>query len=237
MIKLVITGRGAAGKSREAAQRHMRAVHGPMVYAPPPDAGAMPSYYAQNPAIDDGGVLLEAWRSDRDFVTEIGFADVAHLKAATSTRYYLETLRPDESNFVDQTSVRAALTRPELRSGADGAEAARLFVFLKRGGDHGAFARERAEALSEFAADSAVIARACDAALPAPDGREAPFDVVERLSFATRESAFDFARRRFAALVRGLAPWIEPRMSFAVFADPHSVERLKHRNSQETGDD
>ncbi len=234
MIKLVITGRCAVGKSREAALRHMRAVHGPMVYAPPPDAGAMPSHYAQNPAIDDGGVLPESWRSDRNFVTEIGFADVAHLKAATSTPYYLETLRSDESNFVDQTSVGAVLTRPELRSADHGAEAARLFVFLKLRGD--AFASESAAAFNELEADSAVIARARDGALPAPDGRQPAFDLIERLSFATHESAYDFARRRFAALADRLAPWIEPRLSFAVFADPHSVERLKQRNRQETGD-
>ena len=36
-IKLVIVGRFAQDKSPAAARLHFRAVHGPMVYAPPPD--------------------------------------------------------------------------------------------------------------------------------------------------------------------------------------------------------
>jgi hypothetical protein len=227
VIKLVIVGRCALDKTRQAAHRHMRDVHGPLVYAAPPEAGPMPCYYAQNPAFDDAGALPASWRAGRDFVTEVGFDDLPHLKAATSTPYYLNQLRPDESNFVDQSSVRAVATREERSSAADSDAGARLFVFLKRRGLEADFARGCALAADEAIADAAVTNWASDVALPAPEGRPTPFDRIERFSFANRDAALDFARRRFAAYAESLAPHIDAGESFAVFADHYSVERLK----------
>jgi hypothetical protein len=221
MIKLVIVGRFARNKTPEAARLHMRAVHGPMVYAPPPDAGPMPSRYAQNPAFDDDGALPAPWRAQADFVTEVGFDDFPHLGAATSTPYYLNRLRPDEPNFVDPASVRAVPTRQESVSGGQGG--ARLFLFLKFRGEAGLLS----PALAALADDVAVTGRGSDVALPAPDGRRAAFDRVERLSFAARDFALDFARRKFEAFAQALAPHLETQDSFAVFADYYSVERLK----------
>jgi mannose-6-phosphate isomerase-like protein (cupin superfamily) len=221
VIKLIIVGRCARDKTREAAHRHMRFVHGPMVYAPPPDAGPMPRYYAQNPAFDDDGALPPAWRAGRDFVTEVGFDDFAHLRAATSTPYYLDRLRPDESNFVDPSSVCAVATRQAHASGAEGAT--RLFVFLKRRCE----TADLEPALAALADDAAVTGRAGDVALPAPDGRPSPFDSVERFSFADRAAALDFTRRKFASFAEALAPHLEAQESFAILADHHSVERLK----------
>ena len=234
MIKLIIVGRGAPDKSREAAHRHMREVHGPMVYAPPPDAGAMPCYYAQNPAFDDEGVLPAPWRGQRDFVTEIGFDDIPHLKAATSTPYYLTQLRPDEPNFVDPPSVSAAPTREERRGGSETSRPARLFLFLTSRAGAGDLARACALALEDLARDAAVAAWASDVALPAPDGRASPFERVERFSFPDRETALDFARRRFTGLAERLAPHVEADNSFAVFADHHSVARLRADNGEPT---
>ena len=224
-IKLVIVGGRAPGKTREEAHRHMRAVHGPMVYAPPPDAGPMPSAYMQNPAFDDDGALPPAWRGARDFVTEIGFENFAHLAAATSTPYYLERLRPDEPHFVDLPSVRAAPTRAERSTGAQGVEAARLFVFLKQTNASETLARALAHA--HEAAEGAVNGAQSDVALPGPGGRAPPFDRVERLSFESRAAALAFARARFADFVAPLAPYIDPAQSFAVLAEPWSVARMK----------
>ena len=227
LIKLIIVGRRAPDKTRQAAHLHMRVVHGPMVYAPPPGAGPMPGYYAQNPAFDDEGALPQAWRAERDFVTEVGFDDFPHLRAATSTPYYLTRLRPDEPNFVDPPSVRAVPTQAESASGAEGAEAARLFVFLKQRGDAAEFARALALARGQWADHTAITAQASDVALTAPDGLPAPFDRVERLSFVNRAAALDFARRRFAAFAARLAPHVEPGESFALLADHYSVSRLR----------
>ena len=225
MIKLVIVGGCAADKTRDAAHRHMRTVHGPMVYDPPPDAGPMPSYYAQNPAFDDAGALPALWRGDRDFVTEVGFGDIGDLKAATSTPYSLDRLRPDEGNFVNQATVQAVATREETRSGSESPEAVRLFLFLKRRGSQDEFGRRCA--LVERMVDGAVTARASDVALPVPDGREASFDRIERLSFADRAAALAFVQRSFAALVEPLAPCVETPGSFALLVDHYSVARLK----------
>ena len=214
MITLFIYGRCARDKSRAAALDHMRRVHGPMVYAPPPDAGPMPSAYAQNHGFDDEGALPAPWRGARDFVTQVGFDDFAHLRAATSTPYYLERLRPDEANFVDPPSVRAAPTRPAHASGAQGA--AVLFVVLKL--------RSEAPAPPD---DAAVVGRAADVALPGPEGRPAPFDRIERVFFADRAAGRDYARRRFAAYAEALAPHVEATQSFALLADHYSLERLK----------
>ncbi len=219
MIKLVIVGRCARDKTREAAHRHMRDVHGPMVYAPPPDAGPTP-----NPAFDDDGALPPSWRANGDFVTEVGFDDFPHLSAATSTPYYLNKLRPNETNFVDPSSVRAVPTREDYPNGAGGA--ARLFLFVKRRGETAAFERARRVALEALAGDAAVTGRASDVALPASEGRQAPFDRVERLSFADRAAALDFAPRRFPAFAESLAPHLEAQESFAVFADHHPFERF-----------
>ena len=227
VIKLVIVGRRAPDKTRQAAHRHMRRVHGPMVYAPPPNAGPMPSYYAQNPAFDDEGALPPAWRAERDFVTEVGFDDIAHLRAATSTPYYLDRLRPDEANFVDLPSVRAVPTRAESARGVEGPEVVRLFIFLKQRGEAADFVRALDDARDSWTDCASVTAQASDVALAAPDGRPAPFDRVERLSFADRATALDFARRRFAAFADRLASHVEPGDSFAVLADHYSVARLR----------
>jgi hypothetical protein len=203
----------------------MRDVYGPMVYAPPPDAGPMRRRYAQNPAFDDDGALPPSWRAKGDFVTEVGFDNFPHLCAATSTPYYLNKLRPDETNFVDPSSVRAVPTREDYASGAEGA--ARLFLFRRRRDDASAFERARRVALERLADDAPVTGRGSGVALPAPEARQAPFDRVERLSFANRAAALDFARRRFSAFAESLAPHLKAQESFAIFADHHPVERLK----------
>lgn len=226
MIKLLIFGRCAADKTRAAALSHMRAVHGPMVYDPPADAGAMPTTYGQNHALEDGDALPARWRGDCDFVTEIGFDKIADLKAATSTPYFLTQLRPDESNFVNQATVRAIPTRLEGISGTEGFEPVRLFLFLKLKAPY------IAQALDEQASAAAVTARASHVALPSPDGRPAPFDRVERLSFASRAAAVDFVQSRFAALAEMLAPLVETPGSFALLADHYSVARLRAVNAQ-----
>ncbi len=216
MITLIIVGRCARDKSREAALAHMREVHGPMVYAPPPDAGPMPSAYAQNPVFDDEGALPAPWRGGRDFVTQVGFYDFAHLRAATATPYYLQRLRPDEANFVDPDSVNVVATRREHAQGAQGA--ARLFLFLKlRSG----------ACFRAWPDDGAVIGREADVALPAPDGRLAPFDRVEIFSFADRAAARDFTRRRFAEIAAAAPPHVEAASSFALLADHLPAQQLK----------
>jgi hypothetical protein len=218
----MIAGRRCPGKTREEAQRHLKLVHGPLVYNAPADAGAMPAAYAQNHVIDHPPEALARGRGDCDLVTEVWFDSVGHLREATSTPYYREVLQPDEANFVDQVSVRAALVREGPRHGTEPPAAVRVFLFLK-GQAAGPLTVE--PAMAEAA--TAALAYAIDTPLPPPDGT-APFaSVIVTFSFADHDAARRFCATALPRLMDDLAPALDEPSSFHVLAEHYPVPRLR----------
>lgn len=136
MFKLFIAG--CRNKAMDVSQMrsHMASVHAPLVMdyiAREPDHA--PRQYAQNYVTDvfPGESLVERGRSVRpfEFLTEVCFANGADAKSSTETAFYLEHLRPDEDQFVDQTTVvhLPVLEQVILRGRAERPRE-KLFVFL-----------------------------------------------------------------------------------------------------------
>ncbi|MEA1673417.1 EthD domain-containing protein [Nitrospirillum sp. BR 11163] len=171
-IKLLIAGRRCLTKSREQALAHLRTVHGPMVFSPPADAGAMPSRYEQNHVFHPSTESSGSWLADRDFVTEIWFNDFPHLAASISTPYYMTHLRPDEDNFVDQDTVLKSVVREEGKWGVTKPDAAKLFIFLKRSPSISiaVFNAARTGAMDDLRTQSQPLAGLVNVALPGPGG-------------------------------------------------------------------
>lgn len=229
MIKLMIVGRRAPGKSRRAGQRHLRNVHGPMVVLQPADAGPMPSGYVQNhvfdgiyPAHADGNRYV----IERDLVTELWFENVDQMRASVQTPYYLANLKPDEPRFVDDPVVERILVKErEVRSGPRGPF--KLFVFAVR-----------------VEADDEGWVRACDAAIAAlgpadavlvnegllgPSG--APFaDIAIEGWYADREAA---AEALDGGVFGAFGTAADPSRTFAVAAEEFSTERLRELNARQ----
>lgn len=141
-LKLMIVGRRKPGTTLAEHRHHIRHVHGELVLAyVAADPGNAPRRYAQN-AVFDGSFRAAPPGSDRfalnrDFVTQIWVPDLGALKRSTSTPFYLEKLKPDEDNFVDQASVvfmpareREVYVRGDHAAAAPGA--VKLFVMLQR---------------------------------------------------------------------------------------------------------
>lgn len=107
MMKLVITGRRRPGQTLKAHRRHMKDVHAPIVLENiAVELDRAPHRYVQNHGFDgqfaDGAGPLSI---ARDFVTEVWFPNPEIAKAARETPFYLERLRGDEANMVDEASV------------------------------------------------------------------------------------------------------------------------------------
>ncbi|KQS04695.1 hypothetical protein ASG11_10910 [Sphingomonas sp. Leaf357] len=132
MIKVFILARRTPGLTRQAAQAHLRDVHGRMVVLPPADAGALPAYYVQNHIVDGGYPAGDGAQAiERDLVTEVNFESMAAMQAALATPYYLEKLGPDEPRFVHNPSVvRLAVVPQTIVEGSR--TFAKLFVFVSR---------------------------------------------------------------------------------------------------------
>ncbi|MEE3627717.1 EthD domain-containing protein [Nitrospirillum sp. BR 11752] len=231
-IKLLIAGRRCLTKSRDQALTHLRTVHGPMVFAPPADAGAMPSRYEQNhvfyPQADSSG----PWLADRDFVTEVWFNDFGHLAASVSTPYYLSRLRPDEDNFVDQDTVLKSVVREEGKWGVTTPDAAKLFIFLKRSPstDITAFDAARDSAVNDLRTLSQPVAGLVNVALPGPGGAEPYADHVLEFWFPDQATALSAVGTAVLPTLDRLSPVLDTQRSFFVLADAYPVERLRHAN-------
>lgn len=197
-MKLMILGRRARGITRAACHAHLRHVHGQMVVDPPKDAGAMPDGYVQNHVLDAALFASEGRHAiGRDLVTELWFADVAALRAATATPYYLGSLRPDEPNFVDDATVEKLPVRPRgvVEGPMDGPW--KVFVVL---GPAGA-PPDGLAALRECGGLAALVE---NAVLPGPDGGPPFADVILEGWFARRADA-EGAVDALASVVRGAA--------------------------------
>ncbi|MDZ5645962.1 EthD domain-containing protein [Nitrospirillum sp. BR 11828] len=228
----MIAGRPCLTKSRDQALTHLRTVHGPMVFAPPADAGAMPSRYEQNhvfyPQADSSG----RWLSDRDFVTEVWFNDFGHLAASVSTPYYLSRLRPDEDNFVDQDTVLKCVVREEGKWGVTKPDAAKLFIFLKRSPSANVAAFEAAwtSAMNDLQTRCHPIAGLVNVALPGPGGAEPYADYALEFWFADQASALSAVENPVLPTLERLSPVLDTPRSFFLLADAYPVERLRQAN-------
>lgn len=225
MVKFLFLGRRAAGRTRAAALTHLRDVHGRMVVCPPADAGAMPSYYAQNHVIDgaypagDGPHAIE-----RDLVTQLEFESMAAMQAAVATPYYRANLRPDEPRFVDDATVARLNVVP--RTVVAGPRTVhKLFVFVARGGqaDDVAWAATVDGMAATIAGWDGVVSLIDNTVLPPPAG--APF--VDRVFEAWCDDG-DIARSlAVPAVALFHAPAIDPGRSLAIVAEEYTEDRLR----------
>lgn len=123
-LKLMIVGRRRPGTTLAEHRHHIRRVHGELVVqniaADPANA---PRRYVQNPVFDGTFRAVTAGAADpfalnRDFVTQIWFPDLPSLGRARQSAFYLEKVKHDEDNFVDQASVVFMPVRERVISGA-----------------------------------------------------------------------------------------------------------------------
>jgi hypothetical protein len=229
MIKLLIFGHRRPGISRAEGCRHLARVHGPMVYDPPVDAGAMPARYAQNHACDGLPARPgDRWLSDRDFVTEVWFEDFPSLIASTSTPYYRQHLQPDEENFVDQATVLKAVVREGEIRGVVPATAWRLFLFLSaaEGQDADTFARDAAQVLEE-AAKAADVA-AYQGNFPMGRDGERPYaDAVGLFTFADPDRMTAFQAGQVDGVIRALSGRLREDACSSIMTRHYDVEGLR----------
>jgi hypothetical protein len=230
MIKLLIVGRRRPGMTRAQASRHLRLVHGPMVYDPPADAGAMPAAYVQNHVFD--GVHLGAapealapYGLDRDLVTEIWFASMGDMIASTQTPYYLANLKPDEPRFVDDsTVVRCPVAEGAREGGAQGGRF-KLFLFLKAppGAEPAAVVWREALAPALQAANAGWVE---NTATSRPGAR--PFaDRIWEAWFEEREALATFVDDRLPTLLDDLGDTVDRTSTLYLLAEEYTVERLR----------
>lgn len=138
MVKMMIIGRRRSGITRTDMQQHMLDVHGRMVVnfiQQEPEKA--PKRYVQNHVLDcshsAGSPSEKPWALDRDFVTQVWFDSLPAAMASLEEVFYKEQLRPDEDNFVDQsTVVKFPVRETVLVKTGDDAASFKLFAILKR---------------------------------------------------------------------------------------------------------
>lgn len=234
MIKFFFLGRRAPGLTRQAAQTHLRNVHGRMVVLPPPDAGALPAYYVQNHVVDgiypagDGPHAIE-----RDLVTEVNFESMPAMQAALATPYYLETLSPDEPRFVHNPSVvRLNLAPHTIVEGAR--TSAKLFVFVSRTPD---LDDDRWTVIREGIADTmrnwdGIAALTENVVAPPPHGQRFVDSVFE--AWFDGHAAAMAAASRVPALFD--ADGIDRDRSLTIVAEEFTEERLRSLLAETTAE-
>lgn len=230
MIKLMLSGRVTPSRPRQEAMSHLKSVHGPLVYDAPASAGAMPALYVQN-HVDQGLDLppsLTAWAWDRDLVTEISFEDLAHLRAATQTPYYLDVLKPDEARFVDHASVRPLVVEEHRQGVVVGDTAWKVFVYLKAAGDRAAF--EKGWSRAREAVASRCMAQAANLPRTDPGAPPAFVDGVWSLWFADRDEASAFVNSALPLALESFEDHLRTDAGFVVLAQELPVSRLRREN-------
>lgn len=109
-IKTMIFGRRRPGLTLAEHRAHMKDIHGALVLdyiRLHPDQA--PRRYVQNHAFDGvypgSDTRVGVFTLGLDFVTEVWFPDLATAKASRETPFYIEHLRPDEPQMVDDSTV------------------------------------------------------------------------------------------------------------------------------------
>lgn len=188
--KLLIVGRRKPGTTLAEHRHHIRQVHGELVLRyVAEDPENAPRRYAQN-AVFDGSFRATSPSQDpfalnRDFVTEIWFPDIPTLQRSMQSSFYLQQLKGDEDNFVDQANVvpMTVRERETMRRGAMPASAYKLFGFLQcaPGADTTQFKcvwSQLAEALAAHPAGAAIRRHVQNDVIPRP-GAAAPLDGID----------------------------------------------------------
>lgn len=210
MRKVIVMGRRAPGRTRLAAQAHMRDIHAGLVLLAPEDAGEMPSDYTQNHVFDGVYPSAGAHAIERDLFTEIKPAAAKGPRALTP--YFRDTLQPDEKNFVDNATVVKLFTETQLRKVGPPGEF-KVFLALT-GGDP-----ETASTAIGHALSSAI-----NYAVPGPSGEPLFVDHVVEFWFAERPAAAAVLEQWPALLA---ATGADPTASFAVAAEQFDSTRLR----------
>ncbi|HHV7524615.1 MULTISPECIES: EthD domain-containing protein [Burkholderia] len=179
-LKLMIVGRRRSGTTLAEHRHYIRRVHGELVMqniaADPVNA---PRRYVQNPVFDGTFRTADAGAADpfalnRDFVTQIWFPDPLSMERARQSAFYLEKVKHDEDNFVDQASVIFMPVRERVIGGAAAPanQRVKLFGFLQRSSGAAPDDFRRAWGAAPWAAgDSAGVLRyAQNDTLPTPMG-------------------------------------------------------------------
>ncbi len=138
-LKLIIVGRRKPGTTLAEHRQHIRRVHGELVLKNiAVDPANAPRRYVQHQVLD-GSYRAAAPGTDpfalnRDFVTQIWFPDLASLGRARKSAYFIEHIRDDEDNFVDQATVVFMPVRERVMSGVavPAANRIKLFGLLQR---------------------------------------------------------------------------------------------------------
>lgn len=218
-LKLMAVGRRRPGTTLAEHRHHIRRVHGDLVLqniaADPANA---PRRYVQNPVFD-GTFRAAAGAADpfalnRDFVTQIWFPDLPSMGRARQSAFYLEKVKHDEDNFVDQANVVFVPVRERMIGGAAAPtnQRVKLFGFLQRAPSAvpDDFRRAWAAAPWDAGGSAGVLRYVQNDTLPTPMGPP-PVDGIDEFWFNDEAGARSFLTRWQTwvseALVRpGLAP-------------------------------
>jgi len=136
-LKLMVVGRRRPGTTLAEHRHHIRRVHGELVVQNiAVDPANAPRRYVQNPVFDGTfrAGAADPFALNRDFVTQIWFPDLPSMGRARQSAFYLEQVRHDEDNFVDQANVVFMPVRERVIGGAAAPanQRVKLFGFLQR---------------------------------------------------------------------------------------------------------
>lgn len=219
-LKLMVVGRRRPGTTLAEHRHHIRRVHGELVVRNiAADPAHAPRRYVQNPVFDGTFRAMAAGMPDpfalnRDFVTQIWFPDLPSVARARQSAFYLENVKNDEDNFVDQANVVFMPVRERVIAGAavTANQRVKLFGFLQRAPGVTPEDFRRAWAAAPWVAGgvTGALRHVQNDTLPTPMGPP-PVDGIDELWFDDEAAARSFLAAWQAwvadALVRpGLAP-------------------------------
>ncbi len=223
MVKLIITGRRRPGMTRAGLSHHLRHVHGPMVTAPPPDAGPMPTGYVQNHVRDGayppGGVQPGV---ERDFVTEVWFDTPDAARASVATPYYRSVLQPDEPRFVDLETVRRCFAvETTVKEGQATPHKAFLFWSVPPGLNPASF--QQAWPAARPAAHPSVRRWVANETGAMPGPAPLPYDGIDAIWLVPGADP----QPLHEAMLQTLAAHIDPAGCFFVTVEEFTTQRLR----------
>jgi vanillate O-demethylase ferredoxin subunit len=218
-LKLMVVGRRRPGTTLAEHRHHIRRVHSELVLQNiAADPGNAPRRYVQNPVFDGtfraATGAADPFALNRDFVTQIWFPDLPSMGRARQSAFYLEHVKHDEDNFVDQANVVFMPVRERVIGGAAAPanQRVKLFGFLQRAPGAAPDDFRRAWGTAPWAAGSSasVLRYVQNDTLPTPMGPP-PVDAIDEFWFDDEAGARTFLTRWQSwvseALVRpGLAP-------------------------------
>lgn len=198
-VKLMIVGRRKPGTTLAEHRHHIRRVHGELVLQNiAADPAHAPRRYVQN-AVFDGSFRAGAPGTDpftlnRDFVTQVWVPDLQTLGRARQSPFYLEKVKGDEDNFVDQANVVFMPVRERVLTGATAAANARvkLFGFVQRAPD--ARPEDFRRAWGAAAWSTGPVRHVQNDTLPTPAGPP-PVDGIDEFWFDDEAGARAFLAR------------------------------------------